>query len=301
MRRPWIALLVVAAVCFAAAPSPAPVVTDAERAAGESGEPPPRAGALPSAEEFAALAKTDPVALLDACLRRYRAQVHGYTATLVKRERVSGELHDEEVLKVAVREEPYAALMRWEKGARTAKLGGIGVGKIEGVLYAAGENGNQMVVWRPGALFAKTTKVDPTGERARESSRFAITEAGLGHALRRTYRSWSEAQEQGHLKWKYLGTREVKEVGGRLCHIVERTCEPHLDPFLMNEKPPDAAAHPADTFTSVKLMIDAERWLQVGSELRRADGELVGSYYFQDVKLNPQFPPVEFKPSAFTK
>ena len=55
---------------------------------------------------------------------------------------------------------------------------------------------------------------------------------------------------------------------------------------------------PQDAFSSVKVMIDAETWLQLGSELRRADGELVGMYYFRDVELNPTFGPDQFNPKA---
>ena len=40
-------------------------------------------------------------------------------------------------------------------------------------------------------------------------------------------------------------------------------------------------------------MIDTERWLQVGTELRRGD-VLIGSYYYRDLELNPAFPPGTF-------
>jgi len=44
----------------------------------------------------------------------------------------------------------------------------------------------------------------------------------------------------------------------------------------------------------VRIYLDAERWLQLGSELYRADGHLLASYYFRDVNLQPAFAPDEF-------
>ena len=47
-------------------------------------------------------------------------------------------------------------------------------------------------------------------------------------------------------------------------------------------------------FTELTIMIDAKRWLQVGTELRRANGELIGAYYFRDIELDPSFPKETF-------
>ena len=61
------------------------------------------------------------------------------------------------------------------------------------------------------------------------------------------------------------------------------------------------AQRPQDAFAEVTLMFDAETWLQVGSVQRDANGELVGSYYFRDVALNPHLPPDQFTPAALRK
>ena len=63
---------------------------------------------LPSAERFAELAKTDPIALLDVCLSRYTREHTGFRATLEKQERLNDTLHPPEVMKVSVREKPVA-------------------------------------------------------------------------------------------------------------------------------------------------------------------------------------------------
>jgi hypothetical protein len=90
----------------------------------------------------------------------------------------------------------------------------------------------------------------------------------------------------------------VPEVGGRECYEVRRTCaKPEVDPFALDEQPAtDQKTIDRDGFSEVTVLIDCERRLQVGTVIRRADGELVGEYYFRDVVLTT----AEFPPDTFT-
>lgn len=299
MPRHWLSLLTVGAVCFAAAPSPNPTGADDPPA-----HRPTLAAPLPPAQrrsddELEALAKADPVALLDACRRR-AAALRGYKATLIKRERINGRLYDREVIRTWVRAEPYSVLMLWDEGAREV----LGTA-TEGTLFVAGENNGKMKVWRPSARFLpKFLDIHPTDPHspARSASRYAITEGGLLHAPERTYRAWSDVKAKGRLHTRYEGKRTVEEVGGRVCHVVTRTADPPtIDPFQMAEEPPDPGRRAADTSKTVILYIDAETWLQLGSRITNPEGQLVGEYYFKDVELNPQFAADQFTPSTFRK
>ena len=300
MGHVWFTLPMICAVCLAATPVPslAPVTARPEPIT----EAPTSTDIGPvTAAKLAALAKSDPIALLDACRRKYTAEYRGYRATMIKRERINGTLHDEEEIRVAVREQPYAVLMLWQRGSRDSQVAGLKLGKIEGVLYALGENKGSVIVWRPTAIFTQKS-VDPASDSARATARFTLTEGGLSHAIERTHRSWSEGRERGLAKVTYVETRAVPEVGGRVCHIVRKeTAQPELDPFLMSEKMPDPATRSLDAFSKVDVMLDAETGLQVGSIIRRADGELVASYFFRDVQLNPAFDKNQFKPTALKK
>ncbi|MGL6096069.1 MAG: DUF1571 domain-containing protein, partial [Fimbriiglobus sp.] len=200
------------AVCLAVNPARPPVTLTAAVP-----QTLPHAG-KPATTDFTTLARTDPVAMFDAALHRYRTETRGFRATLHKQERVGGTLHPPEVIRVAGREQPFAVLFLWESGARDAQLGGFSMGKVEGVLYAAGENDGNVLAWRPGALFAAITPTSPGSSAARLASRFTATESGLGHVLDRTRRAWSAARDAGRLTWKFEGTRAVPEVGGRVCH-----------------------------------------------------------------------------------
>lgn len=290
----YAATIAVATVCLAAAPvGTAPLGV---RPGPDAADPVVGPDGPLSTSEFDALAKSDPVAFLDACVRHYRENYRGFTAVLHKQERVAGTLNDPERVRIAVRDNPFAVRMVWEAGARS-----VAGYPVEGVLYAAGVNDGRMIVWRPRA-FVKFWPTSPTGADARAASRYAVTEAGVAQATQRTLKAWGDAKRRGILKCESLGAKPVPELGGRVCHVLRRTCDPaDVDPFLSSEPRPDPARFPADAFRTVTVMIDAETRVQVGSELRRADGELVGSYFFRDVELNPAFASDQFKQAGFRK
>ncbi len=251
-------------------------------------------GGRPSAAEWEALLTADPVAALQAARDRYAAEVTGVRAVLYKHERLAGVLQPPEVVNVLVREQPFAVRMLWVSGSRKV-LGNA----VEGALYAAGENGGRMTVWRPSAFvsFLRFTDVSPTDGTARGVARYSLAEAGLGHTLNRTLTAWSAARERGPGTIAYLGCRPVPELGGQRCHVLRRTCTPpECDRFLASDPEPSG-----DPFATATVFLDPETWVQVGAELRRADGDIVGSYYFRDVVLNPTFAAKDFTREGLAK
>jgi hypothetical protein len=79
------------------------------------------------------------------------------------------------------------------------------------------------------------------------------------------------------LKAEYLGLTAVPELGDKKCHILNRTVNPPEEEGL----------------TSVTVMFDPDTLLQVGSVLKAGD-ELIGSYFFKDIVLNPKFEKTHF-------
>jgi hypothetical protein len=253
---------------------------------------------LPTAAEFEELARTDPVKLLSACLTRYQREVkNGITATLIKRERVRGEPKPpkepaDEVIQLSVKgdvpgsESKRKAHVRmiWESGARKAL-----VGTVYGSLFVEETGGPEDKI--TAGLGFTTIKTDVNGSLARGASRYCIKDAGLYGAMLRSHTVWKKRQDDGELHWRFVERRVVPEVGGRDCFVIERTCpSPEVDPFEIGGEP-NLGGKKSDEVGSVRvrLFIDVERWMQVGSELHRADGNLLGSYYFRDVNLNPTF------------
>ena len=277
LARAWWRILVCLLLCFCLAPNRPPTP---ERVAYGGSTPDLRLAPAthPQPTDLAALASSDPVAMLEACIRRYQSEVRGYTCILEKRERINGELREPEVIAVAFREHPFSVLMRWKQNP----------GRALATLYVAGEHNDRVLIVpsnstaRVALRFGKgyVTR-SPDSPEVREASRYSVHEFGIYKGTERTYLAWKSAKERGVLRTEYLGVREVPEAGGRPCHIVRRLCDPPEEEGL----------------TEVTIAIDAETWLQVGSVLKAKD-ELIGSYYFRDIKLNPAFDANQFKPEA---
>ena len=230
-------------------------------------------GALPTEARMKHLAETDPIAFLEACIRRYDREVKGYRCALHKQERLDGKLQPSEEIDVQFRENPFSVLMDWREGARLAQK----------TLYVKGENKDKMEVKLNGLLaIAGIVERDPAGDDARKSSRFPITEFGIQIGSEHTLASWKAAEKQNALHVAYLGEVKVKEAGDRVCWKLKRT----------GYKAPEES----DGVNELTMYVDKETWLQVGSTLKNADGQLLGEYFFRDIELNP-----EFKPNTFTR
>jgi hypothetical protein len=262
---------------------------------------------LPRDPAFNDLAEKDPIRMLEACLSRYSREVKGFRAMLEKEETNAGHPYPRERIRLAVKgelpnpadpavgEKPKAHVrMVWDQGARTV----IGF-PVKGALYIQGEHQDEMMTWRPTALLKKENWLSPKSTPARGASRYCIRDTGLRTVMLRTLTAFERHQKAGTLKYVYLGRRKVAELGDRDCHVIKRiNPTPELDAFALDEPPPaDPKQIEQDGFTSVTIYIDAERWLQVGTELRRGE-TLVGAFYYKDVELNPTFPPDTFTPEG---
>ena len=82
----------------------------------------------------------------------------------------------------------------------------------------------------------------------------------------------------------------------------ERTVHPtafdrvRIERLTLEVDPPEEQG-----LTSLTLYFDVENWLQTGSVLRRADGELIAYYWFRDVEVNPHFAADQFKPAVLSR
>jgi Protein of unknown function (DUF1571) len=233
---------------------------------------------LPSAAEMEHLVKTDAIAFLKECIRRYDREVKGYTATLQKQERIDGRLERTEVIDVAFRETPFSVLMKWKEGGRRA----------EAVLYVNGENRDQLLVRPAGFLsFAGIVPRSPNGSDAKKAGRYPLPEFGIKIGMQRTLASWEKAKKADALHVEFLGVKKIKEAGDRPCWVLKRTGY--------------AAPEEKEGITGLTTYIDKDSWLQVGTVLKGEENQLVGEYFFRDIKINPAFPVVTFTPNALQR
>lgn len=243
-----------------APPTPAPVAVAADNAA-----------PLPTPADMERLAKTDALAVLEACLTRYDREVKGYSATFEKHD-IGGKTKKKEVAAIHFRDKPHSVHLTWNEG----------MGRAEAVLFVEGENSNQMLVRPSGRLlrrFIVSRAVD--GEPA-ESGLFTLQQFGFKRTTERTVKEWRQLREKGALSVTFLGVKPLKQAGDRPCWT-----------WLQVVKTPGA-----DRIKDVIVSVDTATWLQVGTELKDTKGDLLGSYYFRDVKLNPQFKKTQFQRAA---
>lgn len=94
-------------------------------------------------------------------------KVNDYSARFRLRERINGELSEEQQVVLRVRHQPFSVHMKWVDDGKEA-------------VFVAGRNDDKLVV-RPGGLasLVGTLELDPHGETAMEKSRYPITEAGM--------------------------------------------------------------------------------------------------------------------------
>jgi hypothetical protein len=234
------------------------------------------AGGLPSQNEMERLARTNPLAFLQAALRRYNQEnIQGYTLTLQKQENIGGKLNGTEVIDVAFRAKPHSVLFKWVEGSRLA----------ERVLYVEGENDDKMLARPAGALArlvaGDVVGRDVTGADARQSSRSTLDEFGLKKNLQRTIDAWKAARDAGTLNVEYVGVKKLKELNERPAWVLHRT----------NKSAEDGVKESW-------IYIDVDTWFQTGVVQHDENGKLVAAYWFRNVRLNPDFGKEQFTQAA---
>jgi hypothetical protein len=209
------------------------------------------------------LIEADPVAFLERCITRYEKEVTGYHVLLVKEERIAGKVLPEEQVECWFRERPFSVRMDWRRGVRLAAR----------TLYVRGENAGNLLV-RPAGLLglAGVVERDPNGDDAKASSRYPATEFGIQIGTVRTLGYWKKARDAGTLWVRYDGLVAVPGLAGQTCWKVSRRYATPED----------------DGITQAVFYFDPATWLQVGSELKDAEGGLVGRYYWRGLRLNPK-------------
>lgn len=273
MRR----LLLTLPLCLVVAPDPRAAIPPVRFV---TPEVEPTLAETPLPTDLGELARRDPLAALEASLRRYAAEVHGYRTVLRKQEWLAGRLGPVEVIDVWFREQPFGVLMRWRTDS---------AGKADRALYVAGANEDLMLAHPKRALAralaGPLVERDPDGPEAQQSSRYSLREFGLRKGAERTLVAWRHGRRPGRLQAEYLGVRPVAELDGRPCHLLRQVCDPPAE----------------DAIVTVEVALDAETWLQTGTVLTAAGGRLVGSYHFRDLALNPSFPPDLFAPASVVR
>jgi hypothetical protein len=115
--------------------------------------------------------------------------IRDYTGTLIKQERVGGQLQPENIIAVKVRNQPFSIYMKWAAPRES---------QGQEVCYVQGKNNNMMRVHASGILgVAGFVAIDPNDPKVMKNSRHTINEAGIGKLIERLGRSWEADRQQG--------------------------------------------------------------------------------------------------------
>src|SRR5712691_11863297 len=205
MRYKLLMLLPLMGLCLFLVPSRAPVALSVQPATPEYEDD---GTTLPEEDAFAYLAKQNPPAFLEACLRRYKREIQSYSGELRKQERLEGKVQPPEVIDFCFSEKPYSVLMKWREGIRL----------VRGSMYVEGENGGKAMV-KPKILNIAVDQ-DPDGPLARKSSRYTMKEFSIRQGTERTLHAWQAAYDKCILRVEYKGVQPIAELNGRKCHVL---------------------------------------------------------------------------------
>jgi hypothetical protein len=199
------------------------------------------------------------------------ASIQDYTAHLVKRERIKDKLRDAEDIRLKFRE-PGKIYMRW--------VGPYLPGRE--ILFVKGRDQDRALIHEPKFPTSLITILTPPDSPlVLQESRHPITDVGLGRLIELLATHIHRALTRGE-----LATREIPAVGPSSPAKAERRLE------LMTPKTATGyIAHRA------VVAIDLGTRLPVAVELFGASDELLASYTYKDLVVNPGLTDRDFDPT----
>lgn len=206
-----------------------------------------------------------------------RENIHDYTATVLKQERIASELGPIEVCSVKIREQPFSAYMKFESPKNL---------KGQEALYVAGANEGKMFAHAGSGLrsLVGTVQIPPTGPVAMLGQRYPITELGIANLTRRLIEVGEHDQEFGEC---YVWMNKEAKVGDRPCTSITVMHPNKRKAFIY---------HIARIFVDNELMVpvhyEAYDWPSKPGD----PPVLLERYTYIDLKLNPGLTEADFDP-----
>src|SRR5437899_1253652 len=152
-RRAWMIAVTIAALLLAASISP------------------PASSQAPPASPL-----DEPLRLVADAKQAYQG-IRDYTCTMIKKERLNGQLQPDNVVRMKVRNLPFSVYLGWVAPKESAG---------QEACYVAGKNNGQMRVHSQGVLGVVGFVTMPVNDpRVLANTKHSITEAGIGNLILR--------------------------------------------------------------------------------------------------------------------
>ncbi|MCA9167422.1 MAG: DUF1571 domain-containing protein [Planctomycetales bacterium] len=205
-------------------------------------------------------------------LRHVEKHVDDYTCTLVKRERVHGELLEYEFISCKIRHGrengsvPFSVYLAFRKPDTM---------KGREVIYVEGQNGGKVVAHEGGfkGRFLPTVDLMPTSALAMKGNRYPITEIGILTLTRRLIEKGERDRRQGECHVRMVEGAKVRDRVCTMLEVVHPEPRPHFDFHLARVFMDDELKLP--------IRYEAYGWPSAGEK-----PPLLEEYTYMDVKVN---------------
>ena len=186
-----------------------------------------------------------------------------YTLTLTSQERVGGKLLPETTMFVKFKR-PFSVYMKNLTGKQ----------KDREIIYVKGQNNNRMIVSRVALLGGLSTKISPDNTLVKRESRHSITEAGLPNTVNRMM--------------AILDTEEGAACRPTVTYLGEDYCS--------SKKVIRARIENSTYAPKTEIALDASTLFPASITSYNADGSLLESYTYRDIKTNVGLTDADFDP-----
>jgi outer membrane lipoprotein-sorting protein len=202
-------------------------------------------------------------------------QIKDYSATLVKRERIGGEVGEHQYMFIKVRQKPFSVYMFF-----------LGPPKLRGqeVIYVEGQNDGNMWAHPTGIknTIVGTVSLSPTGMLAMQGQRYPITELGLQNLVTRLLEVGHHDAQYGECEVDFI---EGAKINGRTCTCIQVMHPTPRRNFLFH-----LARIFVDDELNVPIRYEAYDWPKEPN----GEPELLEEYTYLNLKLNCGFTDADF-------
>lgn len=217
-------------------------------------------------------------------LEHIQKNVRDYTCTIIKRERVNGELTDHQYMSAKVRHEkevdgkieaPFSVYLKFLKPK-----------SVEGreVIWVKERNENKLVVHEGGLLNLKRLWLPPDGFLAMNGQRYPIWEIGIENLIKQLLVKGERDRQYGEVEVKFF---EGAMVNGRKCRMIQ---------VIHPIKRPHFEFYKAQIFFDEQLRVPLRYASYSWPEKEGAEPPLEEEYTYTDLKLNVGLTDKDFDP-----
>ncbi len=217
-------------------------------------------------------------------LQHSHANYNDYTAILVKRERVDGQLGEQENMFLKVRNRKV------ENGVVITPLSvyvtflSPAASKGREVIYVENRNNGAIIAHEGGfkGRLLPTVEIQPTGMLAMRGQRYPLTEIGVENLIVKLIERGETARQYSDVQAKFMKNARVKD---RTCTVLQVT---------QPTKRPDLEFYLAQVFIDDQLQIPIRYVAYDWPKLESQKPEVIEEYTYIDLKVNVGLTDLDF-------